>query len=169
MIEAVGDGVDPGRIGERVWLWNGGWRRAFGTAAELIALPAAQAVFLPIPKKGKAEFNPAVFNYQSAPGSPAVLTGFVEPEGDTECDLAAIWREVLNLSQIGRRDNFLELGGNSINAMQVTARMNDHFATDIPLSAMFETDSLEQLARLVDKALEDLSSSARRSYSSGVL
>lgn len=47
VIEAVGEGVDPARIGERVWIWNGQWRRAFGTAAEYIALPAGQAVPLP--------------------------------------------------------------------------------------------------------------------------
>lgn len=44
-------------------------------------LVSAQAVFLPVPKRGKAEFNPAVFNYQSAPGSPAVLTLLVTREG----------------------------------------------------------------------------------------
>jgi len=47
MIEAVGDGVSDGRIGERVWIWNGQWQRAFGTAAEFIALPSEQAVPLP--------------------------------------------------------------------------------------------------------------------------
>ncbi len=44
-------------------------------------LVSAQAVFLPIPKEGKAEFNPVVFNYQSAPGSPAVLTLLVTRQG----------------------------------------------------------------------------------------
>ncbi|MDX2055453.1 MAG: hypothetical protein SFV15_23830 [Polyangiaceae bacterium] len=44
-------------------------------------LVSAQAVFLPIPKKGQAEFNPVVFNYQSAPGSPAVLTLLVTRQG----------------------------------------------------------------------------------------
>jgi hypothetical protein len=44
-------------------------------------LVSAQAVFLPIPKTGKAEFNPVVFNYQSAPGSPAVLTLLVTRQG----------------------------------------------------------------------------------------
>ena len=44
-------------------------------------LVSAQAVFLPIPKTGKAEFNPVVFNYQSAPGSPAVLTILVTRQG----------------------------------------------------------------------------------------
>lgn len=47
VIEAVGDGVDTARIGQRVWIWNGQWRRPFGTAAEYIALPQAQAVPLP--------------------------------------------------------------------------------------------------------------------------
>ncbi|MCV2874035.1 NADPH:quinone reductase [Defluviimonas sp. WL0050] len=47
VIEAVGAGVDAARVGERVWIWNGGWQRQFGTAAERIALPAEQAVRLP--------------------------------------------------------------------------------------------------------------------------
>src|SRR5262249_20964281 len=41
----------------------------------------AQAVFLPVPKQGKSEFNPVLFNYQSAPGSPAVLTLLVTRQG----------------------------------------------------------------------------------------
>jgi NADPH2:quinone reductase len=47
VIEAVGPDVPAVRIGERVWIWNGQWKRPFGTAAELIALPAEQAVRLP--------------------------------------------------------------------------------------------------------------------------
>ncbi len=47
VIEAVGTSVDASRIGQRVWIWNGQWQRAFGTAAEYIALPADQAVPLP--------------------------------------------------------------------------------------------------------------------------
>lgn len=47
VIEAVGEGVDPARVGARVWLWNAGWQRAFGTAAEYVALPSAQACDLP--------------------------------------------------------------------------------------------------------------------------
>jgi NADPH2:quinone reductase len=46
-IEAVGEGIPTGRVGERVWIWNGQWKRAFGTAAEYIALPSGQAVRLP--------------------------------------------------------------------------------------------------------------------------
>jgi NADPH2:quinone reductase len=46
-IDAVGEGVSPTRVGERVWVWNGQWRRPFGTAAEWIVLPSEQAVALP--------------------------------------------------------------------------------------------------------------------------
>src|SRR5882672_12943725 len=46
-IDRVGEGVSPSRVGERVWVWNGQWRRPFGTAAQSIVLPAQQAVPLP--------------------------------------------------------------------------------------------------------------------------
>ena len=47
VIDAVGAGVDKSRIGERVWVWNAQWKRAFGTCAEYVALPAVLAVPLP--------------------------------------------------------------------------------------------------------------------------
>ena len=46
-IDMVGDGVPPARMGERVWIWNAQWKRAFGTCAEYVVLPAALAVPLP--------------------------------------------------------------------------------------------------------------------------
>ncbi len=46
-IDRVGEGISSSRVGERVFIWNGQWRRAFGTAAEAIVLPAEQAVRLP--------------------------------------------------------------------------------------------------------------------------
>jgi NADPH2:quinone reductase len=47
VIEAVGAGVSAARVGQRVWVWNGQWQRAWGTCAQYIALPEAQAVALP--------------------------------------------------------------------------------------------------------------------------
>lgn len=44
VIEAVGQGIEAARVGQRVWIWNGAWKRAYGTAAEYIVLPASQAV-----------------------------------------------------------------------------------------------------------------------------
>lgn len=47
VIVEVGSGVSKERVGQRVWIWNGQWKRPFGTAAEQIALPQEQAVPLP--------------------------------------------------------------------------------------------------------------------------
>ena len=47
VIDLVGEGVAESRVGERVWIWNGQWKRAFGTAAEYIVVPGVQAVKLP--------------------------------------------------------------------------------------------------------------------------
>jgi NADPH:quinone reductase len=47
VIDALGDGVDPGRAGQRVWLWMSAAGRRWGTAAEWTVVPAGQAVPLP--------------------------------------------------------------------------------------------------------------------------
>jgi NADPH2:quinone reductase len=46
-IDAVGEGVDAARVGQRVWLWEAAWQRADGTAQEYLVLPERQAVRLP--------------------------------------------------------------------------------------------------------------------------
>jgi NADPH:quinone reductase len=46
-IDGVGDGVDPSRIGERVWIYEGQFEQPFGTAAEYIVVPERKAVHLP--------------------------------------------------------------------------------------------------------------------------
>ena len=69
VIDQVGDGVAASRIGERVWVYNGQWKRPFGTAAEYIALPATQAVWLPHGigfESGACLGIPAMTAYQAA-------------------------------------------------------------------------------------------------------
>ncbi len=77
-------------------------------------LVSAQAVFLPIPKTGQAEFNPVVFNYQSSPGAPAVLTILVTRQGTSmqvienraDDTTAAGWGQELYFDNRGQRAAF---------------------------------------------------------------
>jgi hypothetical protein len=77
-------------------------------------LVSAQAVFLPIPKEGRAEFNPVLFNYQSAPESPAVLTLLVTRQGTSvrvienraEDQSVAGWGQELYFNHGGERAAF---------------------------------------------------------------
>lgn len=54
VVDAVGEGVDRQRIGQRVWLWNAAWGRPFGTAATHCCVPQQQAVPLPEGTPGEA-------------------------------------------------------------------------------------------------------------------
>lgn len=56
-------------------------RGDFSAKRDTHFLVSAQHVFVPIPRAGKAEFNPVLFNYQSSPGNPAVLTLLITREG----------------------------------------------------------------------------------------
>ena len=47
IVDAVGDGVDTRRVGQRVWVLNAQWQRPFGTAAEYVVLPQKYVVPLP--------------------------------------------------------------------------------------------------------------------------
>ncbi|MCX7314958.1 MAG: NADPH:quinone reductase [Alphaproteobacteria bacterium] len=53
-IDMVGDGVPAARKGERVWVWNGQWKRPFGTCADYVVLPQALASPLPAPASYEA-------------------------------------------------------------------------------------------------------------------
>lgn len=54
VIDEVGEGVQPSRLGERAWVWNAAWGRPDGTAAQFVVLPAEQAVLLPDASSGEA-------------------------------------------------------------------------------------------------------------------
>ncbi|MEH2574545.1 amino acid adenylation domain-containing protein [Bradyrhizobium sp. AZCC 1708] len=57
------------------------------------------------------------------PAGDVVAANYSAPLGDTEEQIAAVWREVLGRERIGRNDNFFELGGDSILSLQIIARL----------------------------------------------
>lgn len=73
-VEAVGNGVDPAREGERVWIWNGQWQRPFGTATQFMAISADQAAPLPVG---------ASFEIGAGLGIPAMTAAHVVHQGET--------------------------------------------------------------------------------------
>ncbi|WP_269633995.1 AMP-binding protein, partial [Pelomonas sp. BJYL3] len=74
------------------------------------------------------------------------------PQGEVEATLAALWAELLQLERVGRHDNFFELGGHSLMAVQLMSRMRVTFGVELPLSTLFDTPSLTELAHAVLQA-----------------
>ncbi len=73
------------------------------------------------------------------------------PQTDTQRDLAAIWQEILGISAIGLHDHFFEVGGHSLRAMQMVARIANRFHLDLPLRDVFEHPTLAALAVRIDQ------------------
>ncbi|HYH80777.1 MAG TPA: condensation domain-containing protein [Longimicrobium sp.] len=78
----------------------------------------------------------------------------VEPRGETERTLAAIWREVLKTERVGARDTFFALGGHSLLAMQLVARIRAALGVELPLRTLFDNPRLEDMAARIDEANE---------------
>ncbi|WP_433260003.1 non-ribosomal peptide synthetase [Actinosynnema sp. CS-041913] len=73
--------------------------------------------------------------------------------GAVEQALADVWAEVLNLTDPpGARDDFFGLGGNSLNATRITSRVHAVLGVRIPIRNLFETPTIEGLARFVAEA-----------------
>ena len=79
------------------------------------------------------------------------MSGYEGPVGETETTVAGIWAELLQLEQVGRRDNFFQLGGHSLLATQVIARLRNVLQVEIPLQALFENRTLASLAAAIEK------------------
>jgi acyl carrier protein len=76
---------------------------------------------------------------------------FVGPRSETEARLAAIWSELLKLEKIGMDQNFFELGGHSLRVLQMTARIRRSFNIELPARRVFESPTIEALAKEVEK------------------
>ena len=64
---------------------------------------------------------------------------FVAPRTATEKTLVEIWTQVLNVTQIGVNDNFFQLGGTSLMAMQLLSYIYDSFQVELTLKELFDT------------------------------
>ncbi len=80
---------------------------------------------------------------------PALDIPFVVPRSMVEETLSRIWSELLEVDQCGIDDNFFDLGGDSLLAGRVVARVNHHFHTKIAISDFFESATVAKLSRIV--------------------
>ncbi len=75
-----------------------------------------------------------------------------EPEGETEKALAAIWADLLGRERIARDDHFFRLGGHSLTATRMVARIESELGRIVPLKAVFEAPTLRGFATEVEAA-----------------
>jgi FkbH-like protein len=73
-----------------------------------------------------------------------------EPSTETERTLVALWRELLNVEELGVQDDYFALGGTSLVAAQMFAEISKRFEVKLPLTTILEHPSIRALALAID-------------------
>ena len=71
---------------------------------------------------------------------------YVPPRTPFEQTITEIWAAVLGIDRVGIHDNFLELGGNSLMAGQILARIGEAFQAELPLRMLFDEPTVAEMA-----------------------
>jgi acyl carrier protein len=90
-----------------------------------------------------------------APGGdrPDSESEFVAPRTPTEQVLVEIWASVLGLDEVGVTDDFFDLGGHSILVTRVASAVRETFGVELPLGALFEHQTVAELAVVVEELI----------------
>ncbi|MGW7482855.1 non-ribosomal peptide synthetase, partial [Nonomuraea muscovyensis] len=78
-------------------------------------------------------------------------TADAPPDGDTERTLARIWRDLLVVPEVGRHQNFVTLGGDSILAARLAEEIRTEFGVELPLRELFAGPTIAEHAALIDQ------------------
>jgi len=83
---------------------------------------------------------------------------FMAPRTPLEDQVTRIWAEVLHLDRVGIYDDFFAIGGNSLLAAQLIARLRQHFPVDLPLRSLLETPTIAELTQTLLMKFQGVSS-----------
>ena len=86
-----------------------------------------------------------------SPGPLAKRRTIVHGRSEIEKGLTSIWQEVLEIGDVSINDNFFDLGGHSLGALRVLARVRRDFHVDVPIRSMFNGPTIADLALEVEK------------------
>ncbi len=130
------------------------WRAALAARLPDALVPARFFLLPALPLTATGKVDRRALSAAAAAAAPAPSSADAEaPRGWIEEALAAVWAEVLDRSEVFRHDDFFALGGHSLAATRVAARLRRDLGVDLPLRRFFEDPTLAALAAVVEKNL----------------
>ncbi len=84
---------------------------------------------------------------------PDVGSEYAAPKNEIERTLVGFWQELLGLEQVGVADSFFDLGGHSLIAVRLFAKVKRAFKVELPISVLFEAPTIERCAALIEAAI----------------
>jgi len=103
---------------------------------------------LPVTPNGKLDRNALPAPDWSA----SIATEYSSPRTPVEEALVEIWQDLLGIDQIGVHHDFFQLGGHSLIATRLVARIRETLNRELPLKALFDAPTVAQLAELIDSS-----------------
>jgi natural product biosynthesis luciferase-like monooxygenase protein len=95
------------------------------------------------------------------PSRPDLTEAFVAPRTPDERRVAAIWSDVLGMERLGVNDRFSDVGGDSLTAVQIAARIGEEFDVNLPLHAFFQAPTVASLAGEIQRLVAERVTSSR--------
>ena len=143
VVPKAGAQLDPRELGRRL-----------GLVFPSYMVPSAFVVLetLPITTQGKVDYAKL-----PAPSMPAAVGGTstdAGPRTPVQEMLLTVWERVLNRRPIGVRDDFFEIGGHSLLAVQLLSQVSRVFGVDLPLATLFTARTVEALAHRIETGAE---------------
>ncbi|AYK08267.1 non-ribosomal peptide synthetase [Brevibacillus laterosporus] len=86
------------------------------------------------------------------PDSSMTMEEYVDPSNETEETLTEIWSEVLGVENVSVTSNFFKIGGHSLKATMLVARIHKHFGIEFPLKEVFHKPTIQQMAGYIEQA-----------------
>lgn len=122
----------------------------------IVTSDIGQLIYESIPAQEEAALEEV--NERASDGHirPALSVEYVAPENDIEKEIVKVWQSILGISGIGVNDNFIELGGNSLLAVQVVSTVSGVFEIDIRVDLFYQDQTVKGLSKLILAELEVL-------------
>jgi acyl carrier protein len=88
-----------------------------------------------------------------AGGTRDLATRYVEPATDAERALARLWADALGIDRVGAEDDFFDLGGNSLVAVQLVSRIAQRFRVEASVAQLFDARTVRGLGASIEASL----------------
>ncbi|MCF2149906.1 amino acid adenylation domain-containing protein [Desmonostoc muscorum LEGE 12446] len=86
---------------------------------------------------------------------PVLETAYVLPRNEMEHTIADIWQKILKVEKVGIQDNFFDLGGHSLNVLQVYSKLREIFKPDLAITDLFKYPTITSISRYLSQEEDD--------------
>lgn len=126
------------------------WKKALGKQLPAYMVPTKFTILpaFPLTANGKID-RKALISSNFTGAAPDAKIGYVSPRTDVEKLVAGIWAQLLGIEKIGAYDDFFDLGGHSLIAVQAMTQLEKETGKRLPLATLFEHSTVDRIALML--------------------